>query len=109
MLLLQHKLVWNLDIHIEHDPICLVFGLGGSIRPHHNWQPILKGCPSPTPVFTGRHDILSKMHAYFSTNVGKRHVFVLYGLGGSGKSQIAFKFVEECQADAETHRYAMLS
>ena len=44
------------------------------------------------------------MHAYFSSDVGKRHVFVLHGLGGAGKSQIAFKFVEECQVDAETSR-----
>jgi len=47
------------------------------------------------------------MHAYFSDNLGKRHVFVLHGLGGAGKSQIAFKFVEECRVDAETNRYAL--
>ena len=46
------------------------------------------------------------MRGYFSGNVGKRHVFVLHGLGGAGKSQIAFKFVEECQVDAETSRCA---
>jgi hypothetical protein len=65
----------------------------------------LKRCPPPTPFFTGRKDILSQMHAYFSDNLGKRHVFVLHGLGGAGKSQIAFKFVEECRVDAETNRY----
>src|ERR1700722_1873909 len=64
----------------------------------------LRSCPPPTPVFTGRQDILSQMHAYFSNDVGKRHVFVLHGLGGAGKSQIAFKFVEECQVDAEASR-----
>jgi hypothetical protein len=47
------------------------------------------------------------MHAYFFSNVGKRHVFVLHGLGGAGKSQIAFKFVEESQVDAETSRWAI--
>jgi len=47
------------------------------------------------------------MHAYFSSDIGKRHVFVLHGLGGAGKSQIAFKFVDECQVDAETSRYAI--
>jgi len=66
----------------------------------------LRSCPPPTPVFTGRKDVLSQMHAYFSANVGRRHVFVLHGLGGSGKSQIAFKFVEECQVDAETSQCA---
>jgi hypothetical protein len=66
----------------------------------------LKRCPPPTPFFTGRKDILSRMHTYFSDNLGKRHVFVLHGLGGAGKSQIAFKFVEECRVDAKTDRYA---
>src|ERR1700722_14227538 len=64
-----------------------------------------KRCPPPSRVFTGRRDILSQMHTYFSTNLGKRHVFVLHGLGGAGKSQIAFKFVEECQVDAAPSRY----
>jgi adenylylsulfate kinase-like enzyme len=44
------------------------------------------------------------MHAYFSKDLGKRHVFVLYGLGGAGKSQIALKFIEECQFDGRTQQ-----
>ena len=64
-----------------------------------------KRCPPPSRVFTGRQDILSQMHRYFSANLGKRHVFVLHGLGGAGKSQIAFKFVEECEVDAAASRY----
>ncbi|KAJ7714752.1 P-loop containing nucleoside triphosphate hydrolase protein [Mycena metata] len=36
------------------------------------------------------------MHAYFSHDVGHRHACLLYGLGGSGKTQIALKFIEEC-------------
>ena len=55
----------------------------------------LKNCPPPTWVFIGREDVLSQMRTYFSTDVGERHVFVLHGLGGAGKSQIAFKFVKE--------------
>ena len=66
----------------------------------------LKRCPPPTPVFTGREDILAQMRTYFSNNLGKRHVFVLHGLGGAGKSQIAFKFVEECQVEAQASRCA---
>ncbi|KAJ7142409.1 hypothetical protein C8R44DRAFT_974174 [Mycena epipterygia] len=54
-----------------------------------------KVCPSPTLRFRGRQEILHEMTEYFNTNVGRRHVFLLYGLGGSGKSQIAFKFVEQ--------------
>jgi hypothetical protein len=38
------------------------------------------------------------MHEYFNTSVGRRHSFLLYGIGGVGKSQIAFKFVQESEA-----------
>ncbi|KAJ7105307.1 P-loop containing nucleoside triphosphate hydrolase protein, partial [Mycena epipterygia] len=53
-----------------------------------------KVCPPPTPHFTGRQDILQHMTTYFNTTIGRRHVFLLHGLGGAGKSQIAFKYVE---------------
>ncbi|KAJ7468184.1 P-loop containing nucleoside triphosphate hydrolase protein, partial [Mycena latifolia] len=35
------------------------------------------------------------MHQYFSQDTGKQHIYVLYGLGGSGKTQIALKFIDE--------------
>jgi hypothetical protein len=72
---------------------------GGAIQPSAKLQPVIRRCPPSTPVFTGRQDILFQMHAYFCEDLGKRHVFVLHGLGGAGKSQIAFKFIEECQFD----------
>ena len=53
----------------------------------------------PTSVFTGREDILKQLDGYFSLEgpaKEKRHTFVLYGLGGAGKTQIAFKFVQMC-------------
>ncbi|KAJ7448143.1 hypothetical protein FB451DRAFT_1375437 [Mycena latifolia] len=55
----------------------------------------LKVCPAPTVHFTGREDILQEMTEYFNRGIGQRHIFLLHGLGGSGKSQIAFKFVEQ--------------
>ncbi|KAJ7458789.1 hypothetical protein B0H11DRAFT_2060988 [Mycena galericulata] len=58
-----------------------------------------KLCPLPVPSFTGRRDILQKMHRYFDIDQGSvQHIFVLHGLGGSGKSQLAFKFVHDSQA-----------
>ncbi|KAJ7105253.1 acyl transferase/acyl hydrolase/lysophospholipase [Mycena epipterygia] len=54
----------------------------------------LRVCPPATFRFTGRQNILQKMTEYFNRDVGRRHIFLLYGLGGAGKSQIAFKFVE---------------
>ncbi|KAJ7899651.1 P-loop containing nucleoside triphosphate hydrolase protein, partial [Mycena leptocephala] len=35
------------------------------------------------------------MHAYFTGNIGDRHVSVLHGLGGAGKTQTALKFIDE--------------
>ena len=55
----------------------------------------------PVEVFTGRGDYLEQMRLYFEVeNLGpdsasqKRKIFVLYGLGGSGKTQLALKFAE---------------
>jgi RecA-family ATPase len=34
------------------------------------------------------------MNEYFSEDLGKQHVFLLYGLGGAGKTQIALKYIQ---------------
>jgi Holliday junction resolvasome RuvABC ATP-dependent DNA helicase subunit len=47
--------------------------------------------------FTGRQDILEKLDAYFcARNTGgrPRREFLLHGMTGVGKSEIAFKFAE---------------
>ena len=54
-----------------------------------------KICPLPVKSFIGRKEILDKMGQYFDTSYQDQHVFVLHGLGGSGKSQLAFKFLED--------------
>ncbi|KAJ7487086.1 hypothetical protein FB451DRAFT_776392 [Mycena latifolia] len=55
----------------------------------------LKVCPPANFHFTGREDILGVMSKYFNTDIGRRHSFLLHGLGGVGKTQIALKFVEQ--------------
>ncbi|KAJ7697794.1 P-loop containing nucleoside triphosphate hydrolase protein, partial [Mycena rosella] len=55
-------------------------------------------CPPPTVRFTGRGDILDEMSQYFNTYGDQRHIFLLHGLGGTGKSQIAFKFIEQSKS-----------
>jgi hypothetical protein len=55
--------------------------------------------PSPSPIFTGREEILLKMEEHLVIVTGAAHpskqkIFVLVGLGGSGKTQIALKFIE---------------
>ncbi|QRV96968.1 kinesin light chain [Ceratobasidium sp. AG-Ba] len=54
----------------------------------------VKMCPAPTPVFTGREDTISQIAESISHGNKKRCVSVLYGLGGSGKTQLALKVVE---------------
>ncbi|KAK7016820.1 hypothetical protein R3P38DRAFT_3561758 [Favolaschia claudopus] len=49
------------------------------------------------PSFTGRQDTLQEVHQYFGQAQGTRLVFILHGLGGSGKSQLAFKYVQQAQ------------
>ncbi|KAJ6535505.1 P-loop containing nucleoside triphosphate hydrolase protein [Mycena capillaripes] len=63
-----------------------------------------KLCPLPVSSFTGRKDILQKMVRYFDSDQGSvQHIFVLHGLGGSGKSQLAFKFLQESKVN---HRFS---
>ena len=66
--------------------------------------PTLKQCPAPSRVFTGREDVLRQMELYFTNGKRTQHIFVLYGLGGGGKSQIAFKFVDQSQFETEPSR-----
>ncbi|KAJ6580482.1 hypothetical protein DFH09DRAFT_294806 [Mycena vulgaris] len=55
-------------------------------------------CPSPSRHFHGRTDVLKKMHQYFTKVSGAQQIFLLYGLGGSGKTQTALKFIQESSA-----------
>ncbi|KAJ7278409.1 hypothetical protein C8J57DRAFT_1465518 [Mycena rebaudengoi] len=57
--------------------------------------PVATSCPPPSRIFHGRKKILQKMHEYLAQGVGKRHVCLLYGLGGAGKTQICLKFLDE--------------
>ncbi|KAJ7713095.1 hypothetical protein B0H16DRAFT_1702586 [Mycena metata] len=55
----------------------------------------INNCPPPSRIFQGRQAILDKMHQFFDTDSGNQHIYVLYGLGGAGKTQIALKFIEQ--------------
>ncbi|KAJ6535441.1 P-loop containing nucleoside triphosphate hydrolase protein [Mycena capillaripes] len=67
-----------------------------------------KICPLPVSSFTGRKEILQKMHQYFDSDRGSvQHIFVLHGLGGSGKSQLAFKFLQESRANCREQTIQM--
>ena len=61
--------------------------------------------PAPAPKFTGRLDVLGQMEQFFNPSTSssspdvdrqrEQRIFVLYGLGGVGKSQIAYRFLEK--------------
>ena len=55
--------------------------------------------PNPSTRFTGRTEVIAKLksHFFIDTNdvVQKRKLFLLYGMGGIGKTQICLKFVQE--------------
>ncbi|KIK53687.1 hypothetical protein GYMLUDRAFT_178628 [Collybiopsis luxurians FD-317 M1] len=51
-----------------------------------------------SPFYTGRKNILSELETYFSvesssSKAHERKIFVLYGMGGAGKTQTALKFI----------------
>ncbi|KAJ6503127.1 hypothetical protein DFH09DRAFT_1102067 [Mycena vulgaris] len=55
-------------------------------------------CLPPSRIFHGRQNILDRMQQFFTQDLGNQHIFLLYGLGGAGKTQIALKFIEELSA-----------
>ncbi len=64
--------------------------------PHNRDSATVNTCPLATALFKGRQKISEKLDAYFcprASGVYHRREFLLYGMGGSGKSQIALKFV----------------
>ncbi|KAJ7120147.1 hypothetical protein C8R44DRAFT_853472 [Mycena epipterygia] len=55
----------------------------------------INNCPPLSRIFHGRQIILKQMHKYFTRTTGKQDIFLLHGLGGAGKTQIALKFIAQ--------------
>ena len=60
----------------------------------------LKALPRLSTMFTGRQDILERLARCLNPSISSvslkiQRIFVLYGLGGTGKTQIMAKFVDE--------------
>ncbi|KAJ6484623.1 hypothetical protein C8R45DRAFT_1075104 [Mycena sanguinolenta] len=56
---------------------------------------VMNHCPPASRNFHGRRTILDAMHQFFVQDTRKQKIYVLYGLGGAGKTQIALRFIEE--------------
>ncbi|KAF8598125.1 TPR-like protein [Ceratobasidium sp. AG-I] len=79
----------NLD-----EPGQSVLILEGSSYPVEQFNLRVDYCPPPSPMFTGREDILNQMESYFWKFAPlERHLFILHGPGGAGKTQLALKFI----------------
>ena len=52
-------------------------------------------CPPPSRIFQGRRQILDQMHVFFTSNTDMQKIYLLHGLGGAGKTQIALKFIKD--------------
>ncbi|KAG8693975.1 hypothetical protein FRC08_008776, partial [Ceratobasidium sp. 394] len=55
----------------------------------------VKQCPDPAAIFTGRGDKIERIENCILNGDKQRCVFVLHGLGGAGKTQIALRTVQK--------------
>ena len=90
--------VATLNVNVAHLRTTLQ-AMGGSIV-HAPALSTLTPIPPPSIAFTGREDVPSKMKHYFSPSATsvhskQQHIYVLYGMGGAGKTQIALKFIQQ--------------
>ena len=55
--------------------------------------------PNSSIRFTGRSDVLAKLKEHFTAEsndkLRRRKFFLLYGMGGIGKTQICLRFIED--------------
>ncbi|KAH8804037.1 hypothetical protein DL96DRAFT_1823082 [Flagelloscypha sp. PMI_526] len=99
--LLSTQTIFNLDSLVDdlvqrplRVPVCSACG----VLPPASQVRRPKRIPPPTPYFVGRKSLLQRLHNYFFLEQEDLcRVAVLYGLGGSGKTQGSLKFIQECQ------------
>ncbi|KAJ6450917.1 hypothetical protein C8R45DRAFT_916716 [Mycena sanguinolenta] len=89
------KLIAAIDTNFQVHEIKAALATGTSSNvPVMKGQPI-NNCPLSSRIFQGRQAILDKMGVFFNPGTKKQHIYVLHGLGGAGKTQIALKFIED--------------
>jgi Holliday junction resolvasome RuvABC ATP-dependent DNA helicase subunit len=86
--------VWQMQININNDNMTPSDVVPGTVSD----GVILLMPPNPSNRFTGRTEVIAKLKRHFSNtnnSAQKRKYFLLYGMGGIGKTQISLKFAEE--------------
>src|SRR6202035_953915 len=79
-------------------PPSLTAGLDDNLKRISSPKVEYKPRTSSSANFTGRRDYLTKLRDYFSVKPNeppRRKSFLLYGMGGIGKTQICLKFTED--------------
>jgi hypothetical protein len=66
----------------------------GEIHIAESRKYVVKECPPPSPIFIGQVKALAGIERCLLGSPSGQCVFVIHGLGGSGKTQIALKFVD---------------
>lgn len=71
----------------------------GLVVPESATEPTsMKYQPLSSTLFTGREDFLSELEEFFTDQGPGQHLrreYLLHGMGGAGKTQIALKFAEQ--------------
>ncbi|KAH8833277.1 hypothetical protein DL96DRAFT_718752 [Flagelloscypha sp. PMI_526] len=98
--LLSTQAIFNLDSIVQdllQRPLRVPVHSACGVLPPTSQVVRLKHVPSPTPYFVGRESLLQRLDNYFFVETDPCHIAVLYGLGGSGKTQGSLKFIQQSQ------------
>ncbi|KAH8833245.1 hypothetical protein DL96DRAFT_1677432 [Flagelloscypha sp. PMI_526] len=97
--LLSAQAIFHLDSLVEdllRRPSRILVQSACGVLPPTSQVMRLKHVPPPTPYFVGRESLLQRLYNYFFLEKDLCHIAVLYGLGGSGKTQGSLKFIQQC-------------
>ncbi|KAF8157989.1 P-loop containing nucleoside triphosphate hydrolase protein, partial [Crassisporium funariophilum] len=67
-----------------------------NVKMGQNTPDLVSQKPNSSTLFTGRKEVLEQLKHHFAPRLNReRRLFLLYGMGGIGKTQICLRFAEE--------------